>query len=63
MKLITHPFDSDKKRVRKFIKNEDVAYEFLNPSKNDILLKFLKTKITRDTGSKLIVRVLTHTLA
>jgi hypothetical protein len=35
----------------------------VNPRKHDILLKFVKTKITGDAGSKLIVRDLTHTWA
>ena len=63
MKLITHPFDGDKKRLREFIENVDVAFELVHPSKHDILLKFVKTKITGDARSKLIVRDLTHTWA
>jgi hypothetical protein len=61
MKLITHPFDGDKRRLREFIENVDVAFEFVNPSKYEILLKFVKTKITGDARSKLLVRDLTHT--
>jgi hypothetical protein len=60
MKLITHPFDGNKKKVREFIENVDVAFELVHPSKHEILLKFLKTKITGDARSKLIVRGLTH---
>jgi len=63
MKLITHPFDGDKKRLREFIENADVAFELVHPNKHDILLKFVKTKITGDATSKLIVRDLTHTWA
>jgi len=63
IKLITHPFDGDKKRLREFIDNVDVAYEPVHPRKYDILLKFVKTKITGDARSKLIVRDLTHTWA
>jgi hypothetical protein len=40
MKLITHPFDGDKKRLREFIENVDVAFEIVHPNKHDILLKF-----------------------
>jgi len=40
-----------------------VAFELVNPLKHDILLKFVKTKITGDARSKLIVRDLTHTWA
>jgi len=61
MKLITHPFDGDKKKLREFIENVDVAFELVHPSKHEILLKFVKTKITGDARSKLIVRDLTHT--
>jgi hypothetical protein len=61
MKLITHPFDGYKKRLREFIENADVAFERVHPHKHEILLKIVKTKITGDAGSKLIVRDLTHT--
>jgi hypothetical protein len=40
-----------------------VVFELVHPSKHDILLKFVKTKITGDASSKLIVRDLTHTWA
>ena len=63
MKLITHPFDGDKKRLREFIENVDAAFELVHPNKHDILLKFGKTKITGDARSKEIVIYLTHTWA
>jgi hypothetical protein len=63
MKLITHPFDGDKKRLREFVENIDVAFELVHPSKYDILLKSVKTEITGDARSKLIVRDLTHNWA
>ena len=31
MKLITHPFDGDKKRLREFIENVDIAFELVPP--------------------------------
>ena len=46
-----------------FIENVDVANELVHPNKHDILLKFVKSKITGDASSKLIVRDLTHTWA
>jgi hypothetical protein len=52
MKLITYPFDGDKKRLREFIENVDVAFELVHPSKHEILLTFVKTKITGDADSK-----------
>lgn len=63
MRLITHPFDRDKKRLWEFIENVDVSFEHVHPSKHGILLKFVKTKITGDARSKLIVRDLMHTWA
>jgi hypothetical protein len=60
VKLITHPFDGDTKRLREFIENVDVAFELVHPSKHGIMLKFVKTKITGDARSKLIVRDLTY---
>jgi hypothetical protein len=60
MRLVTHPFDGDKRKLREFIENVDVVFELVNPSKHDILLKFIKAKITGDARSKLMVRDLTH---
>jgi len=60
MKLIAHPFDGDKRKLREFIKIVDVVFELVDPSKHDILLKFVKVKITGDARSKLMVRELTH---
>ena len=63
MKLITHPFDGDKRRLREFIENVDVAFELVHPNKHEVLLKFVKTKITGDATSKLMVRDLANTWA
>ena len=60
MKLIAHPFDGDKRKLREFIENVDVVFELVDPSKHDILLKFVKAEITGDARSKLMVRDLTH---
>jgi hypothetical protein len=60
MKLIAHPFNGDKRRLREFIQNVDVVFELVNPSKHDVLLKFVKAKITGDARSKLMVRNLTQ---
>jgi len=60
MKLITHPFDGDKRKLREFIENVDVVFELVDPAKHDVLLKFVKAKITGDAQSKLMVRDLTH---
>jgi hypothetical protein len=61
MKLITHPFDGNKRKLREFIENVDVVFELVDPSKHDVLLKLVKAKITGDARSKLMVRDLTHT--
>ena len=61
MKLISHPFDGDKRRLRESVENV-VAFELGHPNKHEIL-KFVKTEITGDARSKLMVRVLTHTWA
>jgi len=63
MKLITHPFDEHKKKLREFIEKVDVAFELVHRRKHDILLKFVKTKIIGDARSKVIERNLTHTWA
>jgi len=54
MKLITHPFDGNERKLREIIENVDVAFELVHPSKYEILLKFVKTKITGDARSKLM---------
>jgi len=59
-KLITHSFDGDKRKLREFIENVDVVFELVDPSKHDVLLKFVKAKITGDARSKLMVRGLTQ---
>ena len=63
MKLISHPFDGDKRKLRGFIENVDVAFELVHPRKHEVFLKFVKTKITGDARSKLMVRESTHTWA
>jgi hypothetical protein len=45
----------------KRINNVDVTFEFVYPSKHETLLKFVKTKMTGDGRSKIIVRDVTHT--
>ena len=60
LKLILHSFDGNKQKLREFIEN-DVAFELVHPSKHEVFLKFVKTKITGDARSKLMVRDLTHT--
>jgi len=60
MKLIAHPFDGDKRKLREFIENVDVVFELVDSSKHEILLKFAKAKITGDARSKLMVQDLTH---
>jgi len=40
-----------------------VAFEIVHPNKHDIFLKTVKTKITGDASSKLMLRDLTHTWA
>jgi len=49
MNLNTHSFDGNKRKLRECIENVDVAFELVHPSKHEILLKFVKTKITGDT--------------
>jgi len=63
MKLIPHYLDGNKQKLREFIENVDVAFELVHPSKHEVFLKFVKTKITGNARSKLMVRDLTHTWA
>jgi hypothetical protein len=56
MKWITHPFYGDKRKLREISENVDVVFELVDPGKHDVLLKFVKAKITGDARSKLMVR-------
>jgi hypothetical protein len=38
----------------------DIIFELVDGSKHDVLLKFVKAKITGNAKSKLMVRDLTH---
>jgi hypothetical protein len=59
MKLIAHHFDSDKRKLREFVENVDILFELVDPTKHEVLLKFVKAMIT-DARSKLVVRDLAH---
>lgn len=61
MKLINQPFDGDKRKLKEFVDNVSTAFELVNPNEHDLLLKFVKTKITGEARSKLLVRDLTST--
>jgi hypothetical protein len=61
IKLINQPFDGDKRTLKEFIDNVTTAFELVKPELHDLLLRFVKTKITGDARSKLLVRDLTST--
>jgi hypothetical protein len=48
-------------KLREFIDNVTTAFELVRPEHHDLLLKFVKTKITGEARSKLLVRDLTLT--
>jgi hypothetical protein len=37
MKLITQPFDGDKRKLKEFIENVDVVFELVDPRKHEVL--------------------------
>jgi hypothetical protein len=47
--------------LKEFVDNITIAFELVNPNEHDLLPKFVKTKITREVRSKLLVRDLTTT--
>jgi hypothetical protein len=61
MKLVSQPFEADKKKLREFIDNVSTAFDLVKPEQHDLLLKFVKTKITGEARSKFLVRDLTST--
>jgi myo-inositol catabolism protein IolC len=56
MKLITHPFDDDKRKIREFVENVDTVFDLVDPSRHEVLLKFVMAKISGHARSKLMVR-------
>jgi hypothetical protein len=61
MKLINVPLDGDRRKLKEFIDNVTTALELVRPEQHSLLLKFVKTKITREARSKLLVRELSST--
>jgi hypothetical protein len=61
VKLINQPLDGDKRKLKEFIDNVSTAFELIRPDQRQLLLKFVKTKITGEARSKLLVRDLTST--
>jgi hypothetical protein len=61
MKLINQPLDGDKRTLKEFVDNVSTAFELVNPNEHYLLVKFVKTKITGEARSKLLVRDLTST--
>jgi hypothetical protein len=61
MKLVSQPFDGDKKNLREFIDNFSTTFDLVKSDQHDLLLKFVKMKITGEARSKLLVRDLTST--
>jgi hypothetical protein len=55
MELIMHHFDGCEGKLREFIENADV-FDVEDPSKHDILLRFVEAKVTGDAQAKLMVR-------
>jgi hypothetical protein len=50
IKLINQPFDGDKRKLEEFIDNMSTAFELVRPEQHDLLLKFVKTKITGEAN-------------
>jgi hypothetical protein len=61
MKLINLRFEGDKKILKAFVDNVTTLSNSLIQIEHDLLLKFVKTKITGEARSKLLVRDLTST--
>jgi len=60
MKLINQPFVGEKRKLKEFV-DVTTAFELVNPNEHALLLQFVKTKITGEARSKLLVRDLTST--
>lgn len=60
LKLISQPFDGNKSKLKEFIDNADTAFELVNPTQHNVLLKFVKSKIVSDAKAKLLVRERTN---
>ena len=56
VKLINQQFYGDKRKLKQFVENVTTAFELVNPNEHTLMLKFVKTKITGEARSKLLVR-------
>jgi hypothetical protein len=61
LKLTNKPFDGDKRKLKEFVDSITTAFELVNPNKHGLLLKSVKTNITGEGRSKLLVRDLAST--
>jgi hypothetical protein len=61
MKFISQTFYGDKQKLKEYVDSVTTGFELVNPNKHDLLLTFVKTKITGEARSKLLVRDLTST--
>jgi hypothetical protein len=56
LKLINQSFDGEKMKLEDCIDNVSTAFALVRPEQHDLLLKFVKTKITGQAKSKVFVR-------
>ena len=56
IKLIPRTFDGNPKLLREFIEGADAAVEVVDPNHQQLLLKFIESKIVGDAKDRLLAR-------
>lgn len=56
VKLIPQTFDGNPKNLREFIEGVEAAIQVVHPNKQQLLLKFIESKITGDAKDRLLAR-------
>lgn len=54
IKLIPRTFDGNPKLLREFIEGADAAVEVVDPNQQQLLLKFIESKIVGDAKDRLL---------
>ena len=56
IRLLSIKFDGKKSELREFIASVETAIEIVNPNERQLFLKFVESKITGDSKTKLLAR-------
>jgi hypothetical protein len=55
-KLIAEPFNGDRRKLKEFCKNVELAFGLTDGEKYDLFYKYVRTRITREAKAELRIR-------